>query len=206
MRLSKEGFLGINTQDPIGELSVTGDSYLECLFTTGEDGKWERVFPGSDEVVSFVTPLLRGSNSYKINFPKTFGENPAVSISLENSSGGPMVPYMISGVSNFDFYLNFGSTLASDNYRVHTAARVTGQSAVNKTTTQSFKTNLTPGSDSYEIFFPNSFHTTPVVSATIETSSIILPHLVSGVSKDSYHILFGSTLPTNYKIHTHAVR
>ena len=206
MRLTNQGFLGINTQDPIGELSVTGDSYLECVFTTGEDGKWERVFPGSDEVVSFVTALKRGSSSYKIDFPKTFGQDPAVSVSLENNQGASISPYFISGVTQSDFYLNFGTVLGSDGYRVHTSVRPTGQSAVNKTTTQSFKTNLPPGKDSYEIFFPNSFHRPPVVSSTIETSNLIMPHLISGISQNSYHILFGSTLPITYKIHTHAVR
>ena len=206
MRLNKSGFLGINTEEPIGELSVTGDSYLECVFTTGEDGKWERVFGGSDEVTSFVTPLDAGQNSYKIDFPKTFGENPAISISLENNEGAPIVPYMISGTTNYDFYLSFGATLVSDGYRVHTSARATGQSEVNKTRTQSFMTTISPGSQSYEIPFPDSFHSIPNISATIETDSIIVSHLISGISKDSYHIIFGSDVKSEYKIHTHAVR
>jgi len=206
VRLSKEGFLGINTDAPIGELSVTGDAYLECLLTTGEDGKWERVFGGSDEVVSFVTDLVGGSDAYKIDFPKTFGEKPAVTLSLENNEGGAIVPYFISGVNNSEYYVNFGMSLPNDSYKIHTSVRATGQSSVNKTTTQSFITDLIPGQDSYQVNFPNTFPSTPVVSAGIEVNGPLIPHLVSGISQNSYNIVFGSTLKSACKIHTHAVR
>ena len=45
-RINDSGFFGINTTTPFAELSVTGDAYLECLFTTGLDGGWERVYGG----------------------------------------------------------------------------------------------------------------------------------------------------------------
>ena len=208
MRLDESGFLGINTTTPFAELSVTGDSYLECLFTTGEDGLWERVYGGSDEVVTFVTELDAGDDVYKIDFPKTFGEKPSVTLSLENDQGGPIVPYIISGINGHEYYINFGSELLNDGYKIHTSARATGQSAVNKTTTQSFITEITPqaNKDIYEIFYPNQFHANPVVSATLEHESTILPYVISGITTASYKIVFGRELHDTCKIHTHAVR
>jgi len=205
-RIDQSGFFGINTTTPFAELSVTGDAYLECLFTTGLDGQWERVYGGSDETVSFTTELNKGSDSYRINFPKTFGEEPSVTLSLENNEGGPIVPYFISGVNLHEYHINFGSNLLNDGYKIHTSARVTGQSAVHKTRTQSFITEVSGGKDIYEIDFPEPFHTEPVISTAIESKDILIPYLVSGVSKNSYNLIFGQQLPTSCKIHTHAVR
>ena len=205
-RLTNEGFLGINNSTPVGELSVTGSSYLERAFTTGEDGKWERIFGGSDEVVAFTTNLAKGSDTYLLDFPKTFGEKPAVVLSLENSAGGPILPYMISGLSEFNFSLNFGSVLQDDQYKIHVNARPTGQSSANKTTTQSFTTQIPIGSETYEIFYPRPFHSIPAISSAGESEITCIPYMISGVSKDSFYVLFASKTKHDYRIHTHAVR
>jgi len=205
-RLTNEGYFGINTENPIGELSVTGNSYLEKAFTTGEDGHWERVFGGSDEVITFVASLNKGKDSYYLDFPKTFGEKPAVTLSLENSNGGPIVPYMISGLNEFRFAVNFGSELKDDEYKLHINARPTGQSSVNKTTTQSFTTDIPEGTDLYEIFYPHPFHAIPSVSTAVESESNCIPYLISGVSRDSYYVILSSPSKPGYRIHTHAVR
>lgn len=208
MRLDDSGFLGINTTTAFGELSVSGDSYLERLYTTGEDGAWEKVFGGSDEVVSFVTELDGGQDVYKIDFPKTFGESPSVTLTLENTEGGSIIPYIISGVNTHEYHINFGSELLNDGYKIHTSARATGQSSVSKTTTQSFITEINPeaGKDIYEIFYPHKFHTSPVVSAALESESIIIPYLISGITDTSYKVILTRELHDTCKIHTHAVR
>ena len=205
-RLTNEGYFGINTENPIGELSVTGGSYLEKAFTTGEDGHWERIFGGSDEVITFVASLNKGKDSYYLDFPKTFGEKPAVTLSLENSNGGPIVPYMISGLNEFRFAVNFGSELKDDEYKLHINARPTGQSSANKTTTQSFTTDIPEGADLYEIFYPHPFHAIPSVSTAVESESNCIPYLISGVSRDSYYVILSSPSKPGYTIHTHAVR
>ena len=209
MQINGSGFVGINTTQPFAELCVTGDSYLECLFTTGEDGYWEKVFAkGSDEDVSFVTELSKGADSYHINFPKTFGVSPSVTLSLENEMGGPIVPYCISGVNNFEYHVNFASNLLNDGYKIHTFARRTGHLSLNKTITQSFVEELSPqaGKDIYEVFYPQPFHTNPVVSATLEHENTIIPFVISGVEEASFKMVFGRELTDNCKIHIHAVR
>jgi len=206
MRIDNSGFVGINTVDTLGELSVTGSSYLEKAYTTGEDGRWERIFGGSDEVVSFVASLNKGSDNFYLDFPKTFGEKPALTLSLENSQGGPIVPYMISDLNEFRFAVNFGSELQNDNYKLHVNARPTGQSSANKTTTQSFATDIPEGVDSFEVQYPCSFHAIPSISTVIESEGIMIPYLVSGVSRDSYHIILSSLSKSGSRIHTHAVR
>jgi plastocyanin len=205
-RLTNEGFLGVNTASPVGELSVTGSAYLERAFTTGEDGQWERVFGGSDEVVSFVAPLHEGKDSFHLDFPKTFGEKPAVTLSLENSAGGPIIPYMISGLNEFSFAVNFGTELKDDEYKLHINARPTGQSSANKTTTQSFTTDIPKDVDTYEVFYPCAFHAIPSISTAAESDSICVPYMISGVSRDSFYVLFSSPTKPGYRIHTHAVR
>tara|TARA_Y100000022_G_scaffold23987_1_gene18110 strand:- start:551 stop:1177 length:627 start_codon:yes stop_codon:yes gene_type:complete len=208
MRLDESGFLGINTTTPFAQLCVTGDSYLECLFTTGEDGRWERVFGGSDEDVSFVTELSKGQDSYQIDFPKTFGINPSVTLTLENEMGGPIIPYCISGVNNFKYHVNFASNLSNDGYKIHTLVRPTGNISLNKTITQSFVEDISPetGKDIYEIFFPEPFHTNPTVSATLEHENTIIPFVISGIQESSFKIVFGREPFESCKIHIHAVR
>lgn len=208
MRIDESGFVGINTTTPFAELCVTGDSYLECVFTTGEDGRWERVFGGSDEDVSFVTELSKGQDSYQIDFPKTFGIDPSVTLTLENNMGGPIIPYCISGVNNFQYHINFASNLSNDGYKIHTLARPTGHLSLNKTITQSFIEEISPepGKDIYEIFYPQPFHTNPVVAATLEHENVILPFVISGIEASSFKLVFGRELHDTCKIHIHAVR
>lgn len=208
VRINNQGFLGVNTTTPMGELSVSGDAYLENLYVTGSEGEWKRVFPNSqDEPISFATNLLQGVQSHKIDFPKTFDESPIVNVTLRNDSGGPIVPFIISGVSETDYHINFGSSLPNANYQIQTTARATGDSSVHKTEAQSFVSFLAGGSDSHEILFPSAFSAPPSVSTSIETSqNTVVPYLISGITTTSYHILFGGNISAGYKVHTHAVR
>lgn len=204
-RVLNDGKFAINSTEAKGQLSVTGDSYLERLYVTGCSGEWVRVMGGSDEAVTFATPIFGGQDRYQIDFPKTFGSPPVLSVGLQNDHGAPIVPHMLSGVTESEYHLLFSTFLAHDTYIVHTTARpnVTSQF---KTITQSFTTDLAPGQDLHEIIFPQPFSVIPVVSPTIETDKYFIPFLVSGVTETSYFLKFGASVPTNYKIHTHAVR
>ena len=204
-RILNDGRFAINSEEALGQLSVTGDSYLERLYVTGCSGEWLRVLGGSDEAVTFSTPIMGGQDKYQIDFPKTFGSAPVLSIGLQNDHGAPIVPHMLSGVTESEYHLLFSTFLAHDTYIVHTTARPDKTSQF-KTMTQSFTSDLTPGQDLHEIEYPISFSVPPVVSATIETDKFFIPFLVSGVSETGYFIKFGANVPTNYKNHTHAVR
>ena len=208
VRITNDGFLGINTDTPMGELSVSGDAYIENLYVTGVGGEWKKVSPNSqDEPISFSSNLLQGGQSHKIDFPKTFDEPPVISVTLQNDSGGPIIPFIISGVSETDYNINFGSNLPNADYQVQTTARATGDSSIHKTETQSFVSFLSGGTDSHEVLFPSAFSAPPSVSTSIETTSQqIIPYIISGVSTTSYHILFGANISAGYKVHTHAVR
>ena len=209
-RIDNNGALIINSTEaiPTSELSLTGDAYLERLYVTGDDGVWTKVKGGSDEVTSYKTRLTKGSDHYIIDFPKTYGIAPVLSLSLENGNhGGPMIPFMVSGVTTQQYGINFGTALPNDNYFVHTTARPSGESSYQKTVTQTFFTDLSAGNDTYFIEFSNSFEVPPIVSCVVETASAVrVPHLVSGISTGGYNIKFNSNIPAGYKIHTHAVR
>ena len=121
--------------------------------------------------------------------------------------GGAIIPFMISGVTSQQYGINFGSSIPSENYYIHTTARMAGKASHQKTTTQTFFTDLTAGTSTHFIEFSSSFDVPPVVSCVVETTSPIrVPHLVSGISTSGYSIQFNSNIPAGYKIHTHAVR
>ena len=207
MRLNNQGFLSINSQEALGELSVTGEAYIENLYITDANGEWVKVAPiPQDESVSFSTTLPQGQSQYKIDFPKTFGSAPAISTSIINSEGGAIVPHIISGVSEDAYYINFGSALQSDDYSVNTFARATGFSSSSKTKILSFTNFLPEGDKIFNIPFSPPFNSTPSVSISIQANSEIIPYMLSGVTKDSYSIVFGSEISENYTIHTHASR
>ena len=213
LRINNSGIVTIvgehNLTEPMteSELSLTGDAYLERIWTTGEDGEWGRVFGGSDEVTSYTSRLARGSSQYLIDFPKTYGSQPVLSLALENNEGGVIIPFMISGVTTQQYGISFGTTIPNDNYYLHTTARPSGQAAVHKTSTQSFFKELWAGGQVYPVEFLEPFPVPPVISCAVETeNSIRVPHLVSGISETGYYLQFSHNIPPGYKIHTHAVR
>ena len=72
MRIDNSGFVGINTVDTLGELSVTGDSFLENIFVYDEFAKkFNKVYGGDDETISFSTPIKGGKKRYLIDLPNT---------------------------------------------------------------------------------------------------------------------------------------
>ena len=203
--LKSTGKVFVKTEVAKGDLSVSGSTYSQDIYTTGAGGSWERISSLNDQSTSFNTTLSAGSSIYTINFPKTFGAAPVVNASLQNSAGGAIVPHMISGVGTSSYSVIFGSALGDSNYSINTSARPSGITT-DGTVTQSFSTALTEGVTTQTISYPSSFGAIPYVNVTIEGSGSIVPYYISGVSATNYDVVFGAPIPANNKIHTFAVR
>ena len=81
---------------------------------------------GDPDVISFIESLQKGSSVYYVEFPELFLEAPSVITELNNDLTSAIVPYIVSGVSNSGFYVNFGSALSFDGYELSVNAEVTG--------------------------------------------------------------------------------
>ena len=202
---TEEGAMGVMASDPMKDLSVSGDSFLENTFTTSNDGYWSNVFPGDDESMAFTTDMFGGTDEYLINFPKTFYNPPVLSVSVQDEKGGVIVPYMISGVTSQQYNVIFSSILPSRRYKVHTTAMATGIESNREKTIQRSVTELPAGITSGNINFPFGFSAPPVVSLTIEGSRVMVPHHIRNVTKDSYDINFSTPIPSGFKVHTTSI-
>lgn len=223
MRLYKNPYLAINNTDPIGELSVTGKAFIQDIFTYDHvSKKFNRVYGGDDENVYFKTKLRKGKSQYKINLPKTFKLKPVMSVMLEHTKGGVIIPLIISNITRHDFLVDFAKEIEDDNYILHTMALSTSiQSGVSSTHydhyphvvcsdnaagrhhSQRFYTPIQETLDTVEITFPFDYYEdTPSVSVTIEGPNNIVPHAISSVNNRSYKIIFGTQVDSRYTIHT----
>ncbi len=198
----ESGSFGVNAEDPFGQLSMSGDAYITSV-NTYVGGEWGRVYPGPiDETVCMNTLLKEGKDSYLINFPKTFEDPPVLSVSVKHEKGGVIIPFMISGLTESHFNINFTSALPDSNYKVNTMATPTGERAMFANEIQRFIKPINSGSFSYRINFPVNFESTPIVSTTVEGEEAFPPHFISGITTGGYNIVFGTQLKKDYKIHT----
>ena len=100
---------------------VIGDNALDPLVTiSGKSIIVDEVSTLKNETLSYPTSLLGGSKNYTIDFPKTFGSVPSISVTLQNDEGGSSIPFITSGVSTTDYSINFESVIPDNNYKVHT--------------------------------------------------------------------------------------
>ena len=209
--ITESGSFGVNSENPFGELSMSGDAYITHV-DTYIHGNWRHVYPGEeDESVCYSTSLPEGEDSYLINFPKTFVGEPVLSVSVKHDKGGVIIPFMISGLTDSQYNINFTKKLPDNQYKVNTIAMSTGLGAENcfkramdTDKIQRFKTPVDPGSFSYHISFPSGFKSPPTVSTTIEGEEKFPPHFISGITTGGYNIVFGTELQDPYKIHTTA--
>jgi cytoskeletal protein CcmA (bactofilin family) len=184
--IDEQGRFGVNTDTPLGELTVDGSSYVSELYVTGQNGGWEKVVAkGYDEAVNFTTNLISGSNTYEIDFPKTFGEPPIVYASLNSEVGEEIFFFNIANISSSSYEISFNDIIPNNNYSVHTSARSTGDFSLHNTTTQSFRTQIIEGQTNYTINFPDSFNYKPVISATLERKASFSPS-ATGIAGDSF--------------------
>jgi hypothetical protein len=222
MRLYKNPYLTVNNTEPMGELSVTGKAFIQDIFTYDHiSKKFNRVYGGDDENITFSKKLRKGKDKYLIDLPKTFKEKPVMSVSLENTKGGVIIPLIIESVSRHDFVVKFSKEIDDDNYILHTTALSTSiKPGINKKYydtypyvvcsddsagrhgLQRFYTNIEEETDIVEINFPFYYKDTPTVTVTIEGPNNIVPHAISSVNNSSYKIIFGTKVDSNYTIHT----
>ena len=67
---------------------------------------------------------------------------------------------------------------------------------------QRFFTKITGSSDEVQIDFPFGYQDAPVVTLTLEGTNKMIPYTISSVNKDSYTIIFGSSINEDFTIHT----
>ena len=203
----ESGSFGVNSEEPFGQLSTSGDAYITHVDTHIYE-EWRHVYPGpEDETVCYSTNLEEGKESHLINFPKTFEGSPVLSVSVKHDKGGVIIPFMISGLTESQYNINFTKSLPDSQYKVNTIATSTGLSncfklAMDNEKIQRFVTPIDSGSFSYEINFPSGFNTQPVVATNIEGNEKFPPHFISGITTGGYHIVFGTRLKDAYKVHT----
>lgn len=167
--LDQDARLSINTDSPLGDLSVSGDAFVERLYITGQNGGWEQVTPkGYDEAIHFETSLISGRSTYEIEFPKTFGTVPTVHATLNNDGGGDVLFFNVWNIKKDSYFVTFNSDIPNNNYSIQTKALATGSYSLHETTTQSFRSPIDAGASSYQINFPSSFLNSPTVSVNLE--------------------------------------
>ena len=142
-----------------------------------------------------------------------------------NTTGSNLYSYISSLSGELDQtqldLANTGSTLYSYTTSLSGALNATGNALYNITTAfsgaadakfvkrssqQVFTTSLTPGADSYAIFYPVSFTTPPKVQATLEVASDVMYNLsIKSISGYGYSGLLSDDLAeAGAKIHTFA--
>jgi len=169
LAIDTDGRLLINSNEALGDFSMSGAAYIDELYIAGQDGEWEKLTPrGYDESVHFSTNLVAGEDVYEIDFPKTFGSKPVVHVTLNNDGGGEVVAFNIKNITNSSYFISFSQPLSNDNYSVETQATTSAEYSLHQTLTQSFTRDIIQGQESYTIEFPNPFLKKPTVSATLE--------------------------------------
>lgn len=203
--IDQDGNVGINIEEQMGKLSVTGDAYTQDLYITNDQGEWRRYIERKEESVNFNTNLESGQEEYDIDFPKTFESPPSLSISVQSSTG-PFVPHIISQVTEYNYKIKFSEALPNESYQIHTVAKPTGITSYRQTKTVSFTHDLSVGNRLFTVPFPESFLHPPMVAINLETNGTMIPYNIKSTSKDDFEIIFASDLSSEVKLHIHATR
>ena len=208
--INSEGKILIKSDDPIGDVNVSGDAYIDNLYSQSSDGSWTKIFPEvQDQSVYFSTPLINGKSDQLIELPKTFGSIPNIQNSVEILNAANPISVNVSGVNENSFAVFFDRTLDSSNYILHTQASVGGLTSINQTTSQSFSSSIVAGSTSYNIPYPEAFSSKPSVSVNLQIiagSADFEPFGISNISETSFDLVFNSATTKEYKVHVFASR
>lgn len=91
-------------------ITIDGDSNSLTISSSGS----------SDANISFSTDLASGASEYLITYPSSLDSAPQVSVTVENSGNGGIMPYAISGVTESNYTVIFSQLIPDDNYSIHT--------------------------------------------------------------------------------------
>lgn len=199
--VNNNNVINLSSSTPSGMLHVDGTGYVENINALN-DTTYRPFFGGDDESMVFKTQLRTGAREYTINLPKTFHTQPILSTQLQHT--GFIVPYILSDVTTNDFKIKFTEDIEDNDFVIHTTAMAssTGEFSSNKKGFQRFTTNISAGSDTYTISFPEEHNLKPMVSVDIQGQNEIVPHTISGVSKTNYTLILSTPPTEDYTIHT----
>lgn len=199
--VNNDNVINLSSSTPSGMLHVDGTGYVENISALN-DTIYRPFFGGDDESMIFKTQLRTGAREYTIDLPKTFHTQPILSTQLQHT--GYIIPHIISDVTTNDFKIKFAEDIDDNEFIIHTTAMSasTGELSTNKKGFQRFTTNITAGSDTYTISFPEEHNLKPMVNINIEAQNEIVPHTISGVSKTDYTLILSTPTTENYTIHT----
>jgi hypothetical protein len=209
-KINQDGNVLINSDTDLGMFNVSGEAYIDSLYSQSSDGAWTKLLPETqDQSVYFSTPLSQGKDEQLIEFPKTFGSTPNIQNSVEIRGAAEPILVNFSGVQTDSFTVYFNKVLESDSYVLHTQASVGTAHSINQTTSQSFTSDLAAGETSYTIEYPTSFSSKPFVSVNLEIVSGPNNYPVFGInniSETSFDLSFSAATTAQYKAHIIASR
>ena len=199
--INNDNVVNLSDSTPSGMLHVDGTGYVQNINALN-DTIYRPFFGGDDESMVFKTQLRTGAREYTIDLPKTFHIQPILSTQLQHT--GFIVPYILSDVTTNDFKIKFGEDINDNDFVIHTTAMAasTGELSTNKKGFQRFTTNISAGSDTYTISFPEEHNLKPMVNINIEAQNEIVPYTISGVSKTNYTLILSAETTEDYTIHT----
>ena len=198
---NNDNILNVSNSTPSGMLHVDGTGYVENINALN-DTIYRPFFGGDDESMIFKTQLRTGAREYTIDLPKAFHTQPIILTELQHT--GFIIPYVLSDVSTNDFKIKFAEDIDDNDFVIHTTAMAAsaGELSTNKKGFQRFTTNISAGSDTYTILFPEEHNSKPTVNINIEAQNEIVPHTISGVNKNNYTLVLSTPSTEDYTIHT----
>lgn len=194
-----------------GDVTFSGNLFADNIFVKNDLGEWEKaettiqIVALPEEAVSFNEQLHAGSQKTTIDLPKTFEQQPVISVTL--LTNGPNIPFTISSITESQFEISFVAALPENfDYSIDITARAQGSSMVRQTKTVAFSEDLTLNNSQFEISFPETFDVPPVLSLTTESEHEIIPFSIKSISTNSFSVQFSAKISSATKLHVQATR
>ena len=203
INVNESNVVNLSDSTPSGMFHVDGTGYVQNINAIN-DGTYRQFFGGDDESMVFKSRLQSGFRDFTIDLPKTFLETPIINPSLQHISGGYIVPYLMSDVSQKQYTIKFSDDMIDDNFMLHTTAMApsSGKYSSNKNGIQRFRTTIPIGTTSQQIDFPQAHNLKPTISIALEGQNEIVPYTISGVNTNNYTFILATQSTEEYILHT----